>query len=102
VSRNHVALTVSDRKRSTAFYGEHFGLTRHIHLDEHRLILGSPDGLLLALSEGPVPTGLPRTTHFGFQVTDASEVRQARETLRKAGVPETEWQDNGALSASSR
>jgi catechol 2,3-dioxygenase-like lactoylglutathione lyase family enzyme len=32
---NHVALTVSDRVRSAAFYGEHFGLTDRLHEDDH-------------------------------------------------------------------
>ena len=91
---NHVALTVSDRERSAAFYGQHFGLTQRVHEDEHLLILGSRDGSLLALSEGAVPDGLPRTNHFGFQVEDAEEVRSARERLRWAGVSETEWQDD--------
>ncbi len=92
---NHVALTVSDRDRSAAFYGRHFGLTERIHDDEHLVILASPDGSLLALSEGAVPADLPRTNHFGFQVSDGDEVRQARERLREAGVAETEWQDDG-------
>ncbi len=91
---NHVALTVSDRERSAVFYGEHFGLTERVHEDEHLLILGSPDGSLLALSEGDVPTGLPRTNHFGFELSDAADVRSARERLRAADVPETEWQED--------
>ena len=70
---NHVALTVSDRERSAAFYAQHFGLTDRIHDDEHLLILGSPDGSLLALSEGVVPDDLPRTNHFGFQRNDPDE-----------------------------
>ena len=37
---NHVALTVADRERSAAFYGEHFGLTQRVHEDDQRLILG--------------------------------------------------------------
>jgi catechol 2,3-dioxygenase-like lactoylglutathione lyase family enzyme len=94
VPLNHVALTVGDREVSAAFYGEHFGLTERVHDDEHRLILGSPDGSLLALSEGPVPAGLPHTNHFGFQVRDADEVRSARRRLAQAGVTETEWQDD--------
>jgi catechol 2,3-dioxygenase-like lactoylglutathione lyase family enzyme len=97
VPLNHVALTVSDRKRSQAFYGQHFGLTERIHDDEHRLIIGSPDGSLLALSEGMVPRGLPRTNHFGFEVGDPDEVRVARERLRESGVRETEWQDDAAF-----
>src|SRR5437867_10719464 len=94
MSLNHVALTVSDRVVSAAFYSEHFGLAERVHEDEHLLILRSPDGSLLALSEGPVPNGLPRTNHFGFELGDADEVRAARERLRKAGVSETEWQDD--------
>ena len=90
---NHVALTVSDREASAAFYGRHFGLTDRVHDDEHLLILGSPDGSLLALSEGAVPAGLPPGNHFGFQLAHGDEVRDARERLREAGVPETGWQD---------
>ncbi len=36
---NRVALTVGDRERSAAFCGDHFGLTRAIHDDEHLLML---------------------------------------------------------------
>jgi catechol 2,3-dioxygenase-like lactoylglutathione lyase family enzyme len=96
---NHVALTVSDRERSAAFYGEHFGLTERVHDDEHLLILSSsdPGGTLLALSTGAPPPELPRTNHFGFQLRDATEVHSARERLRAAGVPETEWQEEGIV-----
>ncbi len=94
---NHVALTVSDRERSAAFYGEHFGLTARVHDDEHLLILAAPDGSLLALSEGPPPSALPRTNHFGFQVPDQEDVRAARERLRRAGVTETDWQEDGPV-----
>jgi catechol 2,3-dioxygenase-like lactoylglutathione lyase family enzyme len=87
VALNHVALTVRDRERSAAFYGRHFGLTDRVHDDERFLILGSPDGSLLALREGEPPSALPPTNHFGFQAADADEVRRARERLREAGVP---------------
>ena len=57
---DHVALTVSDRERSAAFYGEHFGLTERVHDDEHLLILGDGGGSLLALSTGAAAAeGLP-------------------------------------------
>src|SRR4051794_7189076 len=92
---NHVALTVSDRTRSAAFYAEHFGMTERVHEDAHLLILGSADGSLLALSEGaPAAAGLPRTNHFGFRVATGEAVRAARERFRAAGVEETEWQDD--------
>jgi catechol 2,3-dioxygenase-like lactoylglutathione lyase family enzyme len=93
---NHVALTVEDRERSAAFYGEHFGLTQRIHEDEGRLILASDDGSELALSNGqPVAAGLPDANHFGFRLADEAAVRAARERFRAAGVIETEWQDDG-------
>lgn len=94
---NHVALTVTDRERSAAFYGRHFGLTERVHDDEHLLILGCSDGSLLALSEGAVPTELPRTNHFGFQIDDPADVRRARERFRDAGVTEAEWQDDRGM-----
>ncbi len=95
---NHVALTVTDRKRSAAFYGLHFGLTERVHDDDHLLILAPPErSSLLALSEGTPPTGLPRTNHFGFQLDNADDVRRARERFRRAGLTETEWQDQGGM-----
>jgi catechol 2,3-dioxygenase-like lactoylglutathione lyase family enzyme len=97
VRLNHVALTVSDREASAAFYGRHFGLTERVHEDAHLLILGSRDGSLLALNEGEPPAGLPRTNHFGFQVESVDELRSACERLREGGVEETEWQDDGGF-----
>lgn len=95
---NHVALTVSDRERSASFYGEHFGLRGRFHDDEHLLIVGAADGSLLALWEGtPAAGALPSTNHFGFQLESGDAVRAARERLRAAGVPETEWQDDGKV-----
>jgi catechol 2,3-dioxygenase-like lactoylglutathione lyase family enzyme len=96
---NHVALTVADRERSAAFYGEHFGLTVRIHDDEHLLILASADLAdisELALSDSEeVPPDLPRTNHFGFRLVDGDAVRAARERLLAAGAEEVEWQDDG-------
>lgn len=96
VPLNHVALTVSDRDRSASFYGEHFGLTQVVHNDGDLLILAADDGSELALSQGtPIAGQLPRTNHFGFRLTDEAAVRTARDRFRAAGVPETEWQDDG-------
>ncbi len=95
---NHVALTVSNRERSAAFYAEHFGLTERVHDDEHLLIVADAGGSLLALTAGPVPAeGLPRTNHFGFQLSGPEQVRAARKRLRAAGVRETEWQDDAGF-----
>ncbi len=95
---NHVSLTVADRERAAAFYATHFGLDARVHDDEHLLILSCDDGSLLALSEGaPAAAGLPRTNHFGFQLASAEDVHEARKRLRAAGVPETEWQEEGIV-----
>lgn len=95
---NHVALTVSDRERSAAFYAEHFGLSDRVHDDEHILILASPEGSLLALSTGdPAASSLPRTNHFGFQLESGEQVLAARARFAAAGLTETEWQDDGML-----
>ena len=93
---NHLALTVSDRTRSAAFYGEHFGMTERMHEDDHMLVLRA-HGCLLTLSEGVVPRALPNTNHFGFQAPNRDAVHQAREQFRLAGVTETEWQDDGMV-----
>ena len=93
---NHVALTVADIERSAAFYGEHFGLTERLQIDERLLILRADDGSELALSPGQsVAAELPRTNHFGFRLADESAVRAARERFHAAGITETEWQDDG-------
>jgi len=75
-----------------------FGLTEWIHEDEHLLIIGSRDGSLLALREGPVPDELPRSNHFGFELADLDQVRAARTRLREAGIAETEWDDDRGLA----
>lgn len=93
---DHVALTVSDRNRSAAFYGQHFGLTERVHDDQHLLILGDGQGSLLALSEGEAPAAeLPRTNHFGFRLPHPDDVLAARERFRAAGVAEAEFQERG-------
>jgi catechol 2,3-dioxygenase-like lactoylglutathione lyase family enzyme len=91
---NHVSLTVRDRRRSAAFYAEHFGLTRTLHDDEARLIVGSVDGSVLALVTGEPPE-LPDGNHFGFQLADGAAVRAARGRFGAAGLEETDWQDDG-------
>jgi catechol 2,3-dioxygenase-like lactoylglutathione lyase family enzyme len=92
---NHVALTVKDREVSATFYAKFFGLAERVHDDDHLLILSSPAGGLLALSEGTVPSPPPRTTHFGFEGTSVSAVRELRKRFQAAKVQEAEWQASG-------
>ncbi len=92
---NHVALTVSDREKSAAFYGKFFSLTDRIHDDEHLLILSGSDGCLLALSEGEKPARQPRTSHFGFEAASARRVRELRARFAAEEIEEAEWQESG-------
>lgn len=97
---DHVALAVSDRERSRAFYGEHFGFAKAVHDDAHLLILRDASGALLALSDSePVAAdpGTPRTTHFGCRVDTTEEVLAARERFAAAGVPEAEFEPEGVV-----
>jgi catechol 2,3-dioxygenase-like lactoylglutathione lyase family enzyme len=94
VPLNHVALTVTERERSAAFYSENFGLTHRLHDEADFVILGDDAGSVLALREGRPPAGLPPTNHFGFQLASVDEVREARVRFRRAGLVETEWQDD--------
>ncbi|WP_299966513.1 VOC family protein [uncultured Roseobacter sp.] len=92
---DHVALTVSDREDSAAFYARYFKLNQRVHEDDHLLILAGDGGSLLALSEGKVPSDLPRTNHFGFQACDVQEVQNLRARFAKDGVEEAEFQAHG-------
>lgn len=94
---NHVALTVSDRERTAAFYGRYFGLTDRVHDDQHLLILAAPNGSLLALSEGEVPEAPSRTNHFGFLAPTRRTVEDLRAAFAADGVPEAEWQETGPV-----
>ncbi|MDD9911033.1 MAG: VOC family protein [Ahrensia sp.] len=96
-SLDHVALTVSDRERSAAFYGRYFGYSKRVHEDDHLLILAATTPGYLALSEGDVPPQPPRTTHFGFSLPSPSDVLELRERFRADGVKEAEWQDQGTV-----
>lgn len=93
---DHLALSVTDRERSAAFYAAHFGFVTRVHEDGHLLIVADAEGSLLALSEGRVPA-LPRTNHFGFRLATAAEVHARRAALTRAGVGEAEWQDAGGM-----
>jgi catechol 2,3-dioxygenase-like lactoylglutathione lyase family enzyme len=98
VSLNHVALTVGDRERSARFYSRHFGLSERMLDEEHLLVLGSRDGSVLALREGPAPVAQPPGNHFGFQLADLDQVRAARVRMREAGIAEAEWEDGHGLA----
>ena len=91
---NHLALTVSDARRSAAFYREHFGFERTLHEDDHFTMLADEAGDLLALFPGRPPSDPPASFHFGFELDSVDEVRRERDRLQQAGVSELEWEDS--------
>jgi len=93
VRLNHLALTVSDARRSAAFYREHFGFERTLHEDDHFTMLANDAGDLLALFGGDPPPEPTATFHFGFELDSADEVRAERTRLQQAGVAELQWED---------
>lgn len=95
VRLNHVALTVTDREFSAAFYARFFNMSERVHEDDHLLILANASGCLLALSVGIPVVDVPRTTHFGFQCDSVDEVRLARQRFSTDGIVEAEWQEHG-------
>lgn len=94
-SLDHVAITVADREITAHFYDVFFGFSQRIHEDDHLLIVTGEGGGLLAFSEGPLTARTVRTTHFGFQLSAADDVRALRERFAEANVEEAEWQETG-------
>lgn len=94
---NHVALTVSDRVASEAFYRRYFGFNSRVHEDDHLLILEDEGGGLLALSVGEVSANWPRTTHFGVLMDNANAVQDLRARFADDGIAEAEWQESGPV-----
>ena len=87
---NHLALPVSDIERALAFYTETLGVegtTRHV---DDGVLFTSADGFVLALLEAE-PTPGDGHLHFGFSRETGADVRDLRNRLIDAGVPEIDW-----------
>jgi catechol 2,3-dioxygenase-like lactoylglutathione lyase family enzyme len=96
---DHVALTVSDLERSTAFYRDVLGLRgRHEELRVPMFMLAEGRGVALFPVEampGDGGSGEPdiRVAHVAFRV-DREEFDRARRELSEAGV-EARFSDHG-------
>jgi catechol 2,3-dioxygenase-like lactoylglutathione lyase family enzyme len=83
----HLALAVSDRRRSARFYEANFGLRVLRTEADGVVMMGDGHGATLAL--GPGGDGaLPAFLHFGFPLESADAVRDARAGFAAADVPE--------------
>jgi catechol 2,3-dioxygenase-like lactoylglutathione lyase family enzyme len=102
----HIALAVSDQKRSRRFYETYFGFdpaTAWV-ADDGVLLIDGPGDVRLALGETDEPIRLPSFLHFGFRGAETpDEVRAFRERLLAEGVEVAEfWDEPGYVSVKCR
>jgi catechol 2,3-dioxygenase-like lactoylglutathione lyase family enzyme len=84
---DHLALAVSDQKRSTRFYTDYFGFVSESQpRADGVLILHDEAGFSLALGEIEEPIVLPPFFHFGRGATSAEEVRAFRDRIDADGL----------------
>jgi catechol 2,3-dioxygenase-like lactoylglutathione lyase family enzyme len=98
---DHVALTVSDLKRSSSFYAEVLGFERaHEEWDEPVFMVSEGTGLALFTVGSHPPSGEPRAKpparflHVAFRV-DKQGFEAAQAELAERGI-ETRFMDHGA------
>ena len=90
----HLALNVSDPRRSADFYLATVGLDGKARDEPWGIRIEFPDGFMLALIQGdPLPTEMVDRVHFGCALETPDSAREARARLRAAGVREIEWED---------
>jgi catechol 2,3-dioxygenase-like lactoylglutathione lyase family enzyme len=90
----HLALNVSDPRRSADFYLSTVGLDGEAHVEPWGVRVKFPDGFMLALIQGdPLPKDLADRVHFGCALETSALMRETRSRLLAAGVHEIEWED---------
>jgi catechol 2,3-dioxygenase-like lactoylglutathione lyase family enzyme len=91
----HLALPVSDQKRSRRFYESFFGFDARPsrRYDGGVLMLYNADGFSLALGPTDEPIQPPRFLHFGVCLDDPRAVHALHGRLAAAGVPIVETWD---------
>lgn len=85
---NHLALPVSDQKRSRRFYESYFGFDAESArwYDDGVLMLYNDDGFALALGPSREEIRLPQFLHFGIGLPSPDAVRELRQRLVTDGV----------------
>jgi catechol 2,3-dioxygenase-like lactoylglutathione lyase family enzyme len=96
----HLALNVSDAKRSERFYLDEIGLAGTATVEEWGVRLRLDDGFMMALIQGdPLPSEVVDRIHFGCHLRDAESVSRLRARLRAAGVGEVDWVEEQGYSS---
>ena len=85
----HIHLMVNDLQRSLAFYQEVFGMTIRFWGSDELVFLntpGSKDTIAIHQAEAGQATGIGGgILHFGFQLSDNTELDQAVDAVVNAG-----------------
>ena len=91
----HLALAVTDERRSREFYERWFafGVDPPERMSDGVLMLYGPGDVTLALGPAEGPPTLPAFLHFGFNVDEPAAVRELRDAFAAAGVEITEFWD---------
>ena len=93
----HLALQVSDPRRSADFYLGTIGLDAAATEKPWGCELSFPDGFMLALIQGePLPPEVVDRVHFGCALESPDVGARDETRLLAAGVPEIEWEDDEA------
>ncbi len=101
----HLALPVSDQRRSRAFYERYFGFGARPAREypDGVVMLFDAGGFALALGRAEEPPQVPGFLHFGFLAGSGEEVRTAQETLEIDGVEVLEsWDEPDYVSVKCR
>lgn len=92
----HLALNVREPHASRDFYLQTVGLDGAARDEPWGVRINLADGFMLALIDGePIPAVATGAVHFGCRIATRDEARAVRDRLRRAGVPEIEWEDEG-------
>jgi catechol 2,3-dioxygenase-like lactoylglutathione lyase family enzyme len=86
VLRPHLAITVSDVKRSLRFYEALFGVAPEKVRDGYAKFSVADPALNFTLNEGPRGDALGAFNHAGVQVASTDDVLEAKERLVAAGL----------------
>jgi catechol 2,3-dioxygenase-like lactoylglutathione lyase family enzyme len=91
---DHLALAVSDQKRSMRFYEEWFGFAPEPEPREDGVhILHDATGFSLAIGQIDEPVTLPPFLHFGRGAASPDAVRAFRDRVQAEGLEIVDWWD---------
>jgi catechol 2,3-dioxygenase-like lactoylglutathione lyase family enzyme len=89
---NHLALAVSEPRRSLDFYRTTIGIEGAVREEEYGFVIVTPKGVVFTLFRGQPPTD-DGEFHIGVSLPDGDAVRARRAELRSLGASEIEWSD---------